>query len=231
MPNQRVKNSPSSTIGKRTEAHMSKLARAALILATFAVVGRPLSAIYMATETAQVPVERLVANLERDLANDPKNVEKIVNLARLHAMAFSLKSPTLPATTLGNTNVELPWYGAGDNSTRMPSPVTTSPSKEATKTALEHLKQSMEYYERALTLDPNSLTAGLGRAWVLEQSGDKARAIAEYRRVIDLAWKTEQKATRARLGQRFFTEEASGYLIPLLNPKTDAAELAELRAR
>ena len=30
-----------------------------------------------------------MANLERDLASDPDNIQKVINLARLHAMAFA----------------------------------------------------------------------------------------------------------------------------------------------
>jgi hypothetical protein len=93
------------------------------------------------------------------------------------------------------------------------------------------LQKALEYYQAALAIDQTNLTAGLGHAWVLEQSGKKPEAIAEYRRVIEQAWAAEQKVSRARLGQRFFTEEAAGYLIPLLDPIRDKAEIDDLQSR
>src|SRR5690349_10258110 len=48
-------------------------------------------AIFMPRETRRVPVDRLAANLERQLAAQPNNVELRLNLARLHAMAYALK--------------------------------------------------------------------------------------------------------------------------------------------
>jgi hypothetical protein len=89
----------------------------------------------------------------------------------------------------------------------------------------------MEHYRRSIDLDPESLLARIGYAWVLEQAGDKPGAVAEYRRVIERAWQKEQAVKFGNLGQRFYTQEAAGQLIPLLDPKADAAEIAELRSR
>ena len=50
-----------------------------------------------AWKPAMVPIDRLVANLERELKTDPANVQTIINLARLHAMAFALKIDEFPA--------------------------------------------------------------------------------------------------------------------------------------
>jgi hypothetical protein len=198
-------------------------------------VATPVAAIYMAMESAQVPVERLAANLERELQSDPQSVEKTINLARLHAMAYALKSPTLPAVVLakqGSTEgSERPWYGPGDSPAQMPDRIAPATTVQQKTAAQQHLKQSLQYYESALRLEPDNLTALLGHAWMIEQSGDRDRARKEYRHVIDTAWKTEQNAKRASLGQRFFTEEAAGYLIPLLDPKKDAAEIATLDER
>jgi hypothetical protein len=199
------------------------------------LIATPVAAIYMAMESAQVPVERLVANLERDLKSDPTSVEKTINLARLHAMAFALKSPTLPGVVLAKQGAtegaERPWFGPGDSPAKLPERVEPAQTAQQKTDAQKHLKQSLQYYDSALRLDPNNLTALLGHAWMVEQSGDKARARTEYRHLVDVAWATEQNAKRAALGQRFFTEEASGYLIPLLDSKTDAAEIATLQER
>ncbi len=66
---------------------------------------------------------------------------------------------------------------------------------------------------------------------MLDQAGNDARAIAEYRQVIEQAWPAEQKAKAAMPSQRFYTQETAEYLIPLLDPKKDASEIDDLRAK
>jgi tetratricopeptide (TPR) repeat protein len=104
-------------------------------------------------------------------------------------------------------------------------------SDEAAAAAKAHLAKALAHYEKALQLDGNSLLARLGYGWMLEQSGDKKRAIEQYRRVIDQAWESEQEKKLRLPGQNFFTREAIDYLIPLLDPSADAAEISELRQR
>ena len=75
---------------------MSRRSAAALTIAVV-IASAHLAAIYMRVETTQVPVDRLVANLEKELEANPGNVQTILNLARLHAMAFANKEETFPA--------------------------------------------------------------------------------------------------------------------------------------
>jgi hypothetical protein len=89
----------------------------------------------------------------------------------------------------------------------------------------------VDHYKAVVGLAPSGLVGRIGYGWTLEQSGNKAGAIAEYRRVIEQAWPKEQNVRVAQLGERFYTEEAARYLIPLLDRKTDAAEIAELQKR
>ena len=70
---------------------MSRRPLAAAALALL-MTSTQLAAIYMRIETRQVPTDRLIANLERELKADPTNVQTVINLARLHAMAFALKA-------------------------------------------------------------------------------------------------------------------------------------------
>ncbi len=204
--------------------------RAAFIgpLAAVLVIAAPLRALYVLPEIREVPVDRLAANLEREAKQDPRNIEKIINLARLYAMAYALKSNDVP-TTAGPDKVDRPYFGSEDP--RIPREIAKASSREQESAAQKQLKRAIGYYEAALALSPENLTARLGYAWSLEQSGQKARAIDEYRRVISQAWVAEQKASMGMLGKRFFTEEAAGYLIPLLDPQKDATEIADLEAK
>jgi tetratricopeptide (TPR) repeat protein len=106
-----------------------------------------------------------------------------------------------------------------------------APTRAADASAREHLKKAITQYEAALALDPRNLLARLGYAWMLDQAGEKARAIAEYRQVINNAWIVEEGAARRFREDRFFTHEAAGYLIPLLDSEKDAREVADLLAK
>lgn len=192
------------------------------------VMAAPLGALYVLPEIREVPVDRLAANLEREAKQDPNNIEKIINLARLYAMAYALKSNDVPTVT-GPDKVDRPYFGTEDP--RIPRQIGKASSREQEATAQKQLKKSIAYYESALALDSQNLTARIGHAWALDQSGQKTRAIDEYRRVIAQAWLNEQKVSMGRLGKRFFTEEAAGYLIPLLDPAKDAGEIADLEAK
>jgi hypothetical protein len=71
----------------------------------------------------------------------------------------------------------------------------------------------------------------LGYAWCLDQSDKTDEAVALYRRVIADGWKVEAGMTSAGPGFHALTSEAAGYLLPHLDTKTDAAEIADLRRK
>lgn len=188
-----------------------------------------LSAIFMTPEVRQVPVARLLDNLERKLKEEPQNVGTIVNIARLHAMAYALKSEEVPATAIAKAQTETVYYPPGSGVA--PPAVKEAVSREHAARASRHLADAIRHYEVALALDPDNLTARLGHGWVLQQSGDTRGAMAEYRAVVKSGWATEQNVKRLMPGQRLFTQEAISYLLPLLDASADASEIAELRAR
>jgi tetratricopeptide (TPR) repeat protein len=188
-----------------------------------------LPAIYMRVETREVPVDRLVANLERELKANPTNVQTIINLARLHAMAWALKVDEFPAAQTKPDQPELPSFPPGSG--QIPPAVRPAPTPELAARAAQHLKEALRHYAAALALAPDNLTARLGHGWVLQQSGDTRGAIGEYRLIIEQAWPSEQKIKALMPSQRLFTHEAAGYLIPLLDASRDAAEISDLRAK
>jgi hypothetical protein len=188
-----------------------------------------LPAIYMRAETREVPVERLVANLERELKSDPTNVQTLINLARLHAMAWALKVDEFPAAQPKPDQLELPSYPPGSG--QIPPMVRPAPTPDHAARAAHHLKEALRHYAAALKLAPDNLTARLGHGWVLQQSGDTRGAIGEYRLIVERAWPSEQKIKALMPSQRLFTHEAAGYLIPLLDASRDAAEISDLRAK
>jgi hypothetical protein len=206
---------------------MRRTVLAAVVAALTA--GHPVSGIYVQPEIRQVPVARLAANLEKQLAASPGDADLHIKLGRLYGMAYAVNSDSVPVASYPHTTTDDIWFGHEPNLVpHRPAPAAPEARSQA---AREYLRRSLEHYRAALASDSSSLLARLGHAWTLEQSGEKQAAAAEYRRVIEQAWPKEQTATRARLGSRFFTQEAAEYLIPLLDPERDAAELAELTAR
>jgi tetratricopeptide (TPR) repeat protein len=153
-------------------------------------------ATYRMPEVAEVPVERLVANLEKTLdtvgsssstAPTPKEEAATrLNLARLHAMAFAKKAET--AQVLAGREDQA-WFGFEPAFVPFQTKPVTDPKQEAA--AKGHLDEAIRQYARVLGLDEENLTAALGHAWCVDQSGKKDEAIRLYRKVIDTAWKAD----------------------------------------
>ena len=196
-----------------------------MVAMLFAVASR-VDGIYIGAETRRVPVARLAGNLEQQLKSSPKDASLHVKLARLYGMAHAVNGEDLPVTT-GKSGADELWFGHEPNLV----PYRQKPGETRSEAARGYLKRAIEHYRMALDLEPDNQLARLGYGWSLQQAGDTPGAIAAYRAVIEKAWPKEQTVTMAQLGQRFYTLEAGEYLIPLLDPKSDAKEIAELRSR
>jgi hypothetical protein len=196
-----------------------------------ALAGAPpsqsVSAKYIKADLISIPVERLINNLEALAKDNPRDAEVRLNLARAHAMAYALKTDTAEVWK-GREN-EGAWFGY--NPAHVPFEVKPSDNKDRVKEASVHLAKAIARYQEVLKLEPGNLTAALGYAWCIEQSGDKQGAIKEYRKVIEAAWKKESDLKRAPLGWHSVTAEAAGYLIPLLDKQKDRVEIATLQRR
>ena len=203
-------------------------ARLNLTLVALFLAFDPLAGIMVHHDVEDVPVDRVIANLEKLAANEPRVAQHRINLARAHVIAYALKSGTIQVGR--GREAQGP---AADPLRENVQPVvkpTTDPVK--VKEAKSHLARALERYEQAIAIDPANALARLGYGWALEQSGAAAKAIAAYRVAIDLAWKDEQRTTTVRLyGWQSITEEASRHLIPLLDPVKDEKEIATVRSR
>ena len=113
-------------------------ALAASLMATAAVRG-----IYVRHETQTVPVARLAANLERDLAADPKNADTHLKLARLYGMAYSVNAEEVPVASGLNGSQDV-WFGHEPDlvphGRRGRGVTRTAASREYLKKALTHYR-------------------------------------------------------------------------------------------
>lgn len=173
-----------------------------------------------------VPVERLIKNLEALAKDDPKNVMLRLNLARAHAMAYALRTDTVGVRKSREKERDL--FGSA-----APNVFTVTPTgdKDKLKAARQHLARAIERYEEVLKLAPDNLAAALGYAWCIEQSGQKTKAVAEYRKVIEAAWMKEKDLNLGPMYAEFITTEAAGCLIPLLDKNKDKEEIRTLQKR
>lgn len=182
------------------------------------------SAEWIALATTPIPVDRLVANLENRLGNEPTNVSVLVNLARLHAYAFAADVTVMWQQTSDETVTEL-----NPHESDLPAQSVVLP---ITRERQVHLERAIAHYREALRLDREHLVARLGLAWCLEQNGSTKDAIAEYTTLIDLAWPRERTGERGDTTARFkpfVTEEAGNRLIALLGAGAPE-EVARIRA-
>ena len=182
---------------------------------------------YLKPDLIDIPVERVIKNLEAFLKNNPGNVSVRYNLARAHAMAYALKTDT--AQVWKGREAEGIWFGYEPK--HIPFRVEPTADKGKIEAAKAHLSEALRQYQEVVALDPNDLSAALGYAWCVDQSGDKQKAIEKYRLVVDAAWQKEKDLKRAGLGWHSITAEAAGYLILLLDPNVDKNEINQLKER
>jgi tetratricopeptide (TPR) repeat protein len=216
-----------------------RLKAAAVLLLSLAASGA-LLARWVQIDVRNVPVERVTQNLERELAAKPNDVTILVNLARVHAMAFAQKRDTVPSAVpmgMGEPKWEAaPHLGQGAPEYLQPH-VRSTNDPTAQAAAREQLQKAIARYREALAIDPTHLVAKMGLGWTLSQTGDRAGAIEALRDVVAGAWPLDEKGDPARpyfgpfRGYRYLTEEAALYLVPLLDHARDRDEIAVLRKK
>jgi hypothetical protein len=184
-------------------------------------------AMYAPAALEQVPVTRLVENLEKAIQDHPKDAQLRFNLARVHAMAYAQKSDMI--TVNKNLKMLAPWFGYEPKF--VPFIPKATDNEDRREAARKHLQKAIQTYRKTIELTPNNLAARLGLAWCVEQSGDKKKAVAEYRDVIERGWKKEKDLKFGPLGGHYITAEAGGYLVQLLDAEKDRDEIAGLKQR
>lgn len=183
-------------------------------------------AMYMRPDLEKVPVARLIENLEKEVKDNPKKAEPVLNLARAHAMAYAKKSDELETNKKGGKV----WFGYEPPLVPF-GKVETTDDKEKKAAAQAHLDSAVKLYTQAVELDGKDLKARIGQAWVTEQAGKKDDAIKLYRQLLKDAWETEKDLKALGLGGHTVTVEAGGYLTALLDKDKDKDEIAELKER
>jgi hypothetical protein len=192
-----------------------------LALAAACALGVRAPAMFVRPDVEDVPVDRIIANLSRQLAAAPRDAALHARLARVHAIAYAQHIEQFPV----DRQTRQPFFGYGPD---LPPKTSSSPRTPAMR---RHLADALTHYRQSLELDPNDQVVRLGYGWALEQSGDVARAKTEYRTIIEKAWPKERERKYLAPGEVSLAVEAGSYLRPRLDPVADAAEIEAIDAR
>ncbi len=167
---------------------------------------------------AQVPVARLVENLEQQLAATPADPHLLARLARVHSMVYALGDVEVPVMGKG----ESPKYEYYEQGQGYPS-ARHSLDREAVSARIGRLLQAIRLYEKAAKLAPEEryIWLGLGYcydemshagatlAWPAEMAGAPVQAIAALRK----AWEDRAVAAYAKaMGDA--PKVSNGFLVP-----------------
>ncbi|MBM3996842.1 MAG: DUF1592 domain-containing protein [Planctomycetes bacterium] len=158
---------------------------------------------------------------------NPKDTLVRYRLARAHAAAYAKKSGTLQV--IPGKESEGVWFGL--NSQHLPFEVSRVNDPMKLKAANEHLERAIARYREVVQLAPENLSARLGLAWCLQQSGDKAKAIAEFRATLEAAWIKEKELRPVDWKESSLVREGTHHLRALLDKQADAKEIKTLNER
>ena len=191
-----------------------------LWLVVFLAATSPAFGRFVSVEVEQVPVARLIENLEQVAKDNPTSVEAQLNLGRAHGMAYAQKSDplTVPKAYHG---MEPPAVSFRD--------VTTTADATLGGAAQAHLEAALKAYRQASELDKDNLVIHLGLAWLTEQAGRKDDAVRQYRTIAAEAWEKEKALTMLGFGGQTLTGEVASYLVPLLDAEKDKREIETLK--
>jgi hypothetical protein len=147
-------------------------------------------------QTTNVPIARLLANLEGRLARGSNDVEVHYDLGRVYSMPYATNIPV-------DASDSRPYFGPFEYFPRLPEPreLARSAGPQERKQAQSRLANAIFHYRQAASLlasetngSPNQwlvLPIHLGLSWCLDQAGQTNDAINAYRKTLELAWNTE----------------------------------------
>jgi tetratricopeptide (TPR) repeat protein len=181
---------------------------------------------YMRPDLEKVPVKTLIANLEKNLESDSgSKAETHHHLARAYGMAYSKNLLSSNEFETNKKSGKL-WFGFAAPFVPYARYLDKN---ERNAEATKFLEQALKHYGAALKLQPNDATMLLGHGWCLEQAGKKDEAVTRYRTALEEFWKKDGQ--RRGVFGPVGTYEGVKYLVPLLDPAKDKAEIDKLNAR
>ncbi|GDX39867.1 hypothetical protein LBMAG21_01590 [Armatimonadota bacterium] len=117
----------------------------------------------------EVPVERLLKNLQDYLDKHPKEAQAHYTFGRICSMAYARNVKTISASLKNRNNSanDYPQLGRDDEFPR--EGMHTNPKEKPTPAKIQYLRLAIEHYRAATILEPENFYAWLGYGWMVEQ--------------------------------------------------------------
>jgi hypothetical protein len=202
------------------------MARSVIIVLAFLWGASSSFSRYAHLETAEVPVDRVLANLNARLLQNTNNFELLHVIARLHSLSYARAASNWVVNVYTNVQrSDMAGFPELDHSGYPPDSVQSPNTPAEADAAKRHLNQAIHYYRRAIAANPTNEIVEIGLGWCQIQGGKTNEAKETLRHAVKLAWAKEKKA-----GSTWWatTSEAISYLRPLLDRKTEKKEIDEL---
>jgi hypothetical protein len=167
--------------------------------------------------SVQVPVERVVANVEAWIKDKPQDAQAYYVLGRIHAMAWAYgpdlnlwraagAAPGAGRGDGGRAGGRGPAGGAGEDpfAGQLPgfAPYDSvevrrdEQKKQVTAEDARHLEESIRNYGKAVELDKQNALYELGLGWILQETGKVAASLPEgFGHTADVKVTAEEKAS------------------------------------
>ncbi len=202
----------------------------------------PISA-YMSPHSVEfVPAKRILQNLEAQIAKSPSDGGLRVQYARTLSLAYAQQASATNADARIRVPAERSAYSKEQihvqamRSFENRKEATNSTSNPTSKT---YLTNAIEQYKRAMLLGQTNILAYLGQGWCLKEDRQTNAAIESLRKAFELSKAFRQALPPGGPGMRYHSDldvtgEICEYLIALLDPSKDAAEIAavaQIKAR
>jgi hypothetical protein len=219
---------------------------ACLAILIFLAAARPTHAMFSYESPQEVPVDRLITNLQAFIKENPENAPGYYSLGRVHYLAYVLKSDELRSFNVNGSTSEETGYLLKDKKitnhppTAAPDGFQRLPSKNGRifvprggpqlppEQLLHHAKEGVSNLRRAIELDPKAALYPLCLASLLEQSStlsDQVSPWAAPPQPIENLSREEIHQIRGLLknlisGSASQAKEAQEKLIALINQQT-----------
>src|SRR5690349_5436561 len=131
---------------------------------------------FLRPQLEQVPIGRVLTNLQQKLAQNPDDYETLYYLARVYSMAYATNAAVVPF----DTRRAAPYFGDPGSDLSVPTPLTKPAAPAASDSARQNLTNAINYYQRAAAAAKQTNAARMltmpihtGLAWCIDQSGDR----------------------------------------------------------
>lgn len=178
---------------------------------------------YSSPSILDIPIDRLIANIEEAVKKDPLNKDLNYELARAYSLAFVTKNSRVLAGNQSQLYIE------PKRNKKIIFWRENDVAFEKNSKSSEYLKKSIEIYSTAIKFNLGDMKLYLGRGWAHLQFKNNILAKKDFIYIIDQVKTITNKPTNESKWDLENTKidkqvlaEAIDYLLPLIDSKKDS---------